>query len=71
MNYLAIDTSGKNLTVIIKKGDEIFATQRGDGDFQGGWEFPGGKVEVGENLVIIGAGSTPYYSFRKQGLLTT
>jgi tRNA threonylcarbamoyl adenosine modification protein YeaZ len=25
MNYLAIDTSGKNLTVIIKKGEEIFA----------------------------------------------
>jgi tRNA A37 threonylcarbamoyladenosine modification protein TsaB len=24
MNYLAIDTSGKNLTVIIKKGDEYF-----------------------------------------------
>lgn len=24
MNYLAIDTSGKNLTVIIKKGEEIF-----------------------------------------------
>lgn len=23
MNYLAIDTSGKNLTVIIKKGDEV------------------------------------------------
>ena len=26
MNYLAIDTSGKNLTVIIKKGDKIFKT---------------------------------------------
>ena len=24
MNYLAIDTSGKNLTIIIKKGDEVF-----------------------------------------------
>ena len=25
----------------------IFATQRGYGEFQGGWEFPGGKIEVG------------------------
>lgn len=23
----------------------IFATQRGYGDFKGGWEFPGGKIE--------------------------
>ncbi len=28
----------------------IFATQRGYGDFKGGWEFPGGKVEEGESL---------------------
>ena len=27
----------------------IFATQRGYGEFQGGWEFPGGKIEVGES----------------------
>ena len=26
----------------------IFATQRGYGDFAGGWEFPGGKIEEGE-----------------------
>jgi len=26
----------------------IFATQRGYGDFKGGWEFPGGKIEKGE-----------------------
>lgn len=26
----------------------IFATQRGYGEFKGGWEFPGGKVESGE-----------------------
>lgn len=25
----------------------IFATQRGYGDFKGGWEFPGGKIEEG------------------------
>ena len=23
----------------------IFATQRGYGEFKGGWEFPGGKIE--------------------------
>lgn len=27
---------------------EIFATQRGYGDFKGGWEFPGGKLEPKE-----------------------
>ena len=26
----------------------IFATQRGYGDFKDWWEFPGGKMEVGE-----------------------
>lgn len=32
-----------------KNGDPmIFATQRGYGDFKGGWEFPGGKIEEGE-----------------------
>ena len=29
--------------------DKIFAVQRGYGDFKDGWEFPGGKVEVGES----------------------
>ena len=28
----------------------IFATQRGYGEFKGGWEFPGGKIEYGETL---------------------
>ena len=27
---------------------KIFATQRGYGEFKGGWDFPGGKVEEGE-----------------------
>lgn len=26
----------------------IFATARGYGEFKGGWEFPGGKIEIGE-----------------------
>ena len=30
------------------KANQIFATQRGYGDFKDGWEFPGGKVEPGE-----------------------
>lgn len=33
---------------IIRKGDMIFATQRGYGEFKDGWEFPGGKLEPGE-----------------------
>lgn len=28
---------------------QIFATARGYGDFKGGWEFPGGKIEEGES----------------------
>jgi len=32
-----------------ENGEPIFfATQRGYGDFKGGWEFPGGKIEEGE-----------------------
>ena len=32
-----------------EKGESIiFATQRGYGDLKGGWEFPGGKIELGE-----------------------
>jgi 8-oxo-dGTP diphosphatase len=27
---------------------KIFCTARGYGDFKGQWEFPGGKIEVGE-----------------------
>ena len=34
--------------IIIKDG-QTFATQRGYGEFQGWWEFPGGKMEAGES----------------------
>ena len=34
---------------INEKGEAIiFSTQRGYGEFKGGWEFPGGKIEAGE-----------------------
>ena len=36
------------VAAIIVKGDQVFATQRGYGDFKGWWEFPGGKIEAGE-----------------------
>ena len=41
------------VAAVIKAIDEngepiIFATQRGYGEFIGGWEFPGGKIEEGE-----------------------
>lgn len=40
------------VAAIIRKGDKIFATQRGYGDFKDWWEFPGGKMEVGESPEI-------------------
>lgn len=41
------------VAAVIRAVDEegcpiIFATQRGYGEFKGGWEFPGGKIEAGE-----------------------
>ena len=36
------------VAAIIRRGDAIFATQRGYGDFKDWWEFPGGKMEPGE-----------------------
>ena len=36
------------VAAIIRKGDKIFATQRGYGDWKDWWEFPGGKMETGE-----------------------
>ena len=36
------------VAAIIKKDNTILATQRGYGDLKDGWEFPGGKIELGE-----------------------
>ena len=36
------------VAAIIIHNDQIFATQRGYGEFKDGWEFPGGKMEPGE-----------------------
>ena len=38
----------KVVAAVIRSGNRIFATQRGYGDYKGGWEFPGGKIETGE-----------------------
>ena len=38
----------KVVAAIIIDDNKIFATQRGYGDFKGGWEFPGGKIEINE-----------------------
>lgn len=36
------------VAAIIIRDHEVFATQRGYGDWKGWWEFPGGKIESGE-----------------------
>lgn len=40
----------KVVAAIIVRDEHVFATQRGYGEFKGGWEFPGGKVEGNEFL---------------------
>ena len=36
------------VAAIIVRDGEVFATQRGYGEWRGWWEFPGGKIEPGE-----------------------
>lgn len=36
------------VAAVIKKSNKILATERGYGEFKGGFEFPGGKPENGE-----------------------
>ena len=38
------------VAAIIIKDNQVYATQRGYGEFKGWWEFPGGKTETGESL---------------------
>lgn len=38
----------KVVAAIIKNEDKILATKRGYGEFINMWEFPGGKIELGE-----------------------
>lgn len=36
------------VAAVIRDNDRVFATARGYGEYKGGWEFPGGKIEDGE-----------------------
>ena len=36
------------VAAIINEKGKVLATQRGYGEFKDGWEFPGGKIELGE-----------------------
>ena len=36
------------VAALIIKENQVLSTQRGYGEFEGGWEFPGGKIEAGE-----------------------
>lgn len=38
------------VAAVIEKDGMILATQRGYGEFEGKWEFPGGKIKDGETL---------------------
>ncbi len=37
------------VTAIIRKGDMVLLGQRPEGNLAGQWEFPGGKIEIGES----------------------
>ena len=36
------------VAAVIERDGKIFATQRGYGEYEDWWEFPGGKIEPGE-----------------------
>ena len=40
------------VAAVIYKDGAFFATQRGYGEFEGMWEFPGGKIEPGESREV-------------------
>ena len=37
----------------INEKKKVFATEKGYGEFEGWWEFPGGKIEKGSYRKII------------------
>ncbi len=39
------------VAAVILKDKQVLATQRGYGGLQGRWEFPGGKIEAGEDHI--------------------
>ena len=47
-NELRIMKTIRVAAAVIQKDNRIFATARGYGEFKGGWEFPGGKIEENE-----------------------
>ena len=49
MEKIKMKTIKVTAAIIVHNG-QIFATQRGYGEFKDGWEFPGGKVEANESL---------------------
>ena len=40
------------VATILQRDGAYFATQRGYGEFEGLWEFPGGKIEPGESREV-------------------
>ena len=40
------------VAAILQRDGACFATQRGYGEFEGMWEFPGGKIEPGESREV-------------------
>ena len=37
------------VAAVLMEKDKVLATQRGYGELKGFWEFPGGKIEPGED----------------------
>lgn len=40
------------VAAIIEQDGQVLATQRGYGEYEGWWEFPGGKIEAGETRKV-------------------
>jgi len=42
----------KVVAAVLHKNGTFLGTQRGYGEFEGGWEFPGGKIETGGEIQL-------------------